>query len=237
MICAFTNHSLQWMFSQGTVLEATTPDFLALAVMAPLAEAEIICKAKCLTSMFGDGRPDFSPAATQLWLRTSTPPQFSKRSSGDNSSILPHRIAWRSELCKEWSLLNRSMWSLDCSDLRATPKEKKGWFSRYSFKFLLHQPLYEKNEESCGQTENWGAPLTLVPGLWFHSCFPGSAAQHQGTSGWYAPGQGKHTGLSFLGLWAGYIWTLWLEVFRHEIRKYQNKRTPRPLVLVIGRFL
>lgn len=54
------------MFSQGTVLEATTPDFLALAVMAPLAEAEIICKAKCLTSMFGDGRPDFSPAATQL---------------------------------------------------------------------------------------------------------------------------------------------------------------------------
>lgn len=54
------------MFSQRTVLEATTWDFLALAVMASPAEAEIICEAKGLMSMSGDGQPDFSPAATQL---------------------------------------------------------------------------------------------------------------------------------------------------------------------------
>lgn len=46
MMWAFKNCSLQVMFSQRTVLETTTRDFLALALTTYLAEAEIICVAK-----------------------------------------------------------------------------------------------------------------------------------------------------------------------------------------------
>lgn len=46
MTWAFTNRSLQVTFSQRTVLETTTRDFLALALITYLEEAEIICAAK-----------------------------------------------------------------------------------------------------------------------------------------------------------------------------------------------
>lgn len=104
MIWAFTNRSLQLTLSQRTVWEATMRDFLALALMTYLVEEEIICGAKWLTNISGYAQPDFSSATHQLRLRTSTSPQFPKQSSGDNSSVLPQRIAWRSELCKEWKV-------------------------------------------------------------------------------------------------------------------------------------